>query len=289
MWLHEKLEFLDVDDEPVRLARIRAFELVFLLILLTEYWARAIPRWEGLAPNYVASLAIATLLCTAALWVPLRRLAFAGLALSHASVVWNEFPAAGNHAYLEVMLCTLCAGLDVRRRDDQVLFLRSVRWLVVLILFYSGVQKLVHGYWFRGEYLAFSLWIDTFRPVIEPLLAPDEYARLITFTRQPGDGPYLVDSLPLLVVSNGVYVAEMGVALLLLVPRARTLAVCAAMLLLLAIEVGARELFFGLIMVNALLLFPTVDASRRFVPLFAVVLGYLMLVRVGLVPDMVFY
>ena len=56
-----------------------------------------------------------------------------------------------------------------------------------------------------------------------------------------------------------------------------------------AIQAGARELFFGLLFTNAMLLFVRSDLNRRLVPLFAAVLVGLALVRFGVLPEMVFY
>ena len=50
--------------------------------------------------------------------------------------------------------------------------------MVLVVLFYSGLQKLVHGYWLRGQFLAWSMWQDSFRTALEPLLPAEEFTRL---------------------------------------------------------------------------------------------------------------
>lgn len=288
-WHERAFAFLDDDADATRRARIDAFSVILALLIGTEYWARALPKWDGLAPLYVASLAAATLLCTAALVVPWRRAAFAGLALTQAVVIWQEFPAAGNHAYLELVFCLLCAVLDPHRSGEQILFVRAVRWLVAVVFFYGGLQKLVHGYWAHGEYLAFSLTSPSFAAVLGPLLPPDELARLLAFTGAVGDGPYRVASPLFVAVSQATVLAELALAPALLWRRTRTAAVAAALVLLCAIEAGAREVFFGLVFANAILLFLRGTLHRRLVPVFAIVCTLLLLVRLGVLPDVVFY
>jgi len=272
-----------------QVARARAFELVLILVVGVEYWLRAVPKWGQLAPAYYWHLAVATVCCLAALHVPWRRAALAVLAVSHLGLVWREFPSAGNHAYLEVFFCGLAAFLRTSDPAEARLFVGAVRWMVVIIFFYSGVQKLVHGFWVDGQYLAFSLDSAGFRPVLRLLLSPAEYARLAAFTGEVGDGSYRVASWPLLLVSNGTWLAEMALAPLLVWGRTRIPAALAGLALLAGIEVGAREVFFGLIFVNAVLCFLPVRVHRRAVPVVALLLLALTLSRLGVLPEATFY
>jgi len=290
MWLEQHLAFLDGDDPNSRLAKIRAFEVIFLLIMVTEYWCRAIPKWGQLATGYTVSLTAASLLCTAGLLIPLRRWAFLGLAVTHTWVIWNEFPATGNHAYLELFICCLCTFLNLREEEERTLFLRSARWLLFLIFFYSGIQKLVHGYYSHGLYLAYSLQTtESFRPILKPFLSAEEFTRLISFTGQSGDGPYLVTSMPFLFLSNVIYIAEITLAPCLLFRKTRLFGVLGIAVLLVGIEAAAREVFFGLVFLNSLLLFLYTDINRKLLWGFAFFLLVLLLSRVGILPPVVFY
>jgi len=283
------LERLGGGDPTLRLAQVVAFERIVVLVIGVEYWCRGLARWNDLSTAYVASLGAATVLCLTALLTPWRRPALAVLGAIHAFVVWNEFPAAGNHAYLEVMLLALGAFLDPREDGDRVLYVAAARWLAVVILFYSGVQKLAHGYYFHAEYFAFSLWIESFRTVFRWLLPIDEYARLTAFTGQPGDGPYVVRSALVVAIANLTWIAEIALAPALLWRRTRPFAIAAAVALIAAIEVAAREVFFGLLYVNLILLFLERPWHPKLVAPVAVVLALLVLVRVGWLPPVVFY
>lgn len=268
---------------------LRAFELVLVLVVATEYWLRAVPKWGQLAPAYLGHLVAASLLCLAALRTAWRRVALGALAASHAVLVWHEFPAAGNHAYLEAIFLLLAALLAVDVEDEATTYAGAVRCLVVVVFFWSGVQKLVHGYWFDGQYLAFSLDSAGFRPVLGMLIPSDELARLATYRGEVGDGPYVVRSLPLRLVSNGTWLVELLLAPLLLWRRTRTVAALAGIVLVAAIEVGARELFFGLVFANAILLFLPGTVHRRLVIPVAALLALMALSRLGVLPAVVFH
>ena len=276
-------------DAHVRFAQIVAFERIVFLVIGVEYWCRGLARWNDLSTAYVASLGAATLLCLVGLVTPWRRVAFGALAAIHASVVWNEFPATGNHASLEVMLCLLGAFLDPRVEAERVLYVAAGRWLAVVILFYSGLQKLVHGYYFHAEYFAFSLWIESFRTVFQWLLPADELRRLTAFAGNPGDGPYAVRSPLVVAIANLTWIAEMTLPAALLWRRTRAVAVAAAVALIVGIELAAREAFFGLLYVNLILLFLDRPWHPKVVAPVAALLAVLLAIRLGWLPPVVFY
>jgi hypothetical protein len=283
------LACLDGADPATWLPKLRTFEQVFVLTLAVEYWARAIPKWSQLSPLYAASLGIATLGCLATRVPVLARAAFAILAITHTTVIAAEFPATGNHAYLELYFLLLLALLRPDDPAERPLLMRSLRWLVCLVLFTSGVQKVAHGYYFHGQYLTYSLWIETFRPVLAFLLPAGEYARLTSFSTELGAGPYLVSSSLMLVVSNAVWVAELVLPLMLLWPRTRLLGVAGTLVLLAVIQAAAREMFFGLVFTNGVLLFLPRPLGRGYVALVAALLAWLVLGALGVVPDVVFH
>ena len=288
-WSDRALAFLDGDDPGTQLPKVRAFEWIFVLILCTEYWVRAILKSNDLGLDYWVSLPLISALGVAALSARWGRLAFVGLAIAQTVRVWNEFPAAGNHAYLELLLCILCASLNVHDQEERTLFMRAVRWMSCVVFFYAGVQKVVHGYYFRGQLLLYSMGIEGFRPVLQLLLPHDEFLRLSHYRLQAGDGPFLVSSPLIVVLSNTTYSVEIGLAALLLLRRTRPLAVIGGIVFLVGIEAAAREFFFGLIYINMLLLFLERDVNRRLVGVFGAVLVCLLLVRLKVLPELIFY
>lgn len=287
MLIDRAMTLLDDGDDTV--GHGLAFERIFVILLVTEYWARALAFWDTLDSESSVYLALASILCVLAWRTSIRRPAFAGLALVQLLVLRHEFPQAGNHAYLELVFCLLLAALDPRNTGERQVLLRSVRWVAIVVLFWSGVQKLTHGYYFHGEQLAYSLRIESFRPVLGLLLPANEVARLGAYSGGVGDGPYFVPSLVFVGVSNAVYATEIALAVLLFIPRTRKPAAAGAILFLFAVESAAREVFFGLMFLNAILSFLDTEVHRRSLGVFAAVSACLLLVRLGILPAVVFY
>ena len=261
------LERLGAGDAALRSAQVVAFERIVVLVIGVEYWCRGLARWNDLSTAYLASLGAATALCLTALLTS-----------------WRSFSRAapGRRA-------ALTAFLDPRVATDRVLYVAAGRWLAIVILFYSGLQKLAHGYYFHAEYFAFSLWIESFRTVFQWLLPAEEYARLTAFTGQPGDGPYAVRGPLVVAIANLTWIAEMALAPALLWRRTRPFAVAAAVALIVAIELAAREAFFGLLYVNLILLFLERPWHSKLVAPVAALLALMLFVRIGWLPAVVFY
>jgi hypothetical protein len=281
--------FLGDDEASVRRAKLLVFEAVLVLVECTEQWCHTLLGVHGTAPS-TGQLALGTTLCGLATFHPrLRRSGFAGLVVVHVLVVWRFFPATGNHRYLELILCALAALLDPRAEADRVPYLASLRGLVVVVLFYSGVQKLVHGYYFQGLYLAYALVEEHFRPIVSWLLPAAETARLSALQPAVGSGPYLTGAPLLVAASNAVYLTEITLAGLLLVPRARPLAVPLVMAFLVAVESAAREAFFGTLFVSGAMLFRPGATNRLLVPAVAALMAALLLSQAGVLPRVVFF
>jgi hypothetical protein len=75
-----------------------------------------------------------------------------------------------------------------------------------------------------------------------------------------------VDTPALIAVSNATWVGELVLPALLLWPRTRAVAVVATIALFVAIELAAREVFFGGMMVGMVLLFTRADSTARALP-----------------------
>ena len=235
----------------------------------------------------LAALGTATALgAAAALWRDRR--VFFGFALLQTWYVCYYFPLTGNHRYLEVLLAVLLGMFDERNAVERRLLLRAVRWTVVVVLFYSGLQKLTHGYFIDGQFLAWSLWRDSFRTALAPLLPADELVRLTGYGALPGDGPYRVVSPLFVMLSNGVWLAEISLALALFL-RPRPVAWVLACVFMVGTQVVARELFFGIEFIAAILLFARRNVLSPIVRPVAVLLVLGILVRLGWLPQVIFH
>ena len=155
------------------------------------------------------------------------------------------------------------------------------------MLFYTGFQKVMHGCWFRGEFLAWMIshgtddWLWAFGWAIPA----DEITRLKSLGYDPGSGPYRIASIPFVVLSNLTYLAEMTLSVLLLLRRTRTAAAVIAIGMILLIQVAPREFMFFLLFSNLLLLFIPGNQNRRFAPLFVFFYLYLLGAFMGIVPG----
>lgn len=282
-WFDRFLRRLEDDQAPPP-SMIRAFEIVLAALCATELWidgglqAWNTGSWLWLLP--ALSLFFAAAACTTA-W---RRTGFALLTASMAGAVWINFPTTGNHVYLGCFLCSLCAFLDPRQEEERRLLVRSLRWIGCVILFYAGVQKLIHGYYTNGLMPAFLLHEHRFEQVFGLLLPASEAQRIGAYDGLDGSGPYLVATPLWILASNLVWIFEIGLAVALFAERTRTIAIVLGIAFIAVIESGAREFVFGLIFVNLLLIHLRSDANRRYVPLAVLACLILLLIGTGWLP-----
>jgi hypothetical protein len=283
------LSLLDGDEPGTVPRKLRAFGILLSLVVCTEYWTKGLRRWDDLAADEIAALVAVTLLTALVGHGRWRRAAFAGLALVQAWYVVRLFPMAGNHRYLELAFATALAFLDDEDGEERRVLLQGLRCMTLVVLFYAGLQKLVHGFWLDGQFLAWALWWEGFQTALRPLLPAAEFARLTACGWSAGDGPYRAATPVLALLSNGVWLAELSLAVLL-VPRATRVGACVATCVtIVAAEVAARELLFGVEFIAAALLFLPGDTLRRMVLPLAAVLVALLLGRLGVLPEVGFH
>ncbi len=298
------LRHLDEPDDP-KLESLKVFTALIPLQLATEYVCATLASWHSLDagrfPTDGSPLAhgfgiplqtfLLVLCCSAVVLIPVqlwsrsRRLGRLGALALALSMVVATFPRSGNHLYLVVVILGLCVRLEFGSDAMRDLLARSLRWILVVVLFYSGLQKLAHGFYLDGQMLAYLGDRDGYSGLLS-LLAPEaEVHRLAALPRTQGGGPFSTTAPLLLVASNLTYVAEMALPFLLLSAKSRRFAVPATFGLILVIEVFAREVFFGLWFSALLLLFVRPAVARR--ALWVVVLTDvgLVLVRLGVLPE----
>lgn len=200
----------------------------------------------------------------------------------------NQFPFAANHHYLELGVVALGALFDDRREGEAQLLLQGCRWLVVTVLFWAGLQKVLHGYYFGGEFLSYAMTQEArFAQIFAGLLPSDELIQLQSYGRPApiGAGPYRTESWALLLVSNATYLMEIMIAIGLLVRRVRPFALCSAVALVIAIEVAAREVLFGALYLGLILLFARRALNWKLLPVFLALYAYLLAAGFGIVPT----
>jgi uncharacterized membrane protein YphA (DoxX/SURF4 family) len=159
-----------------------------------------------------------------------------------------RFPRTANHELLGLAAVIVTALIDERIESERRLGIAALRAMVPIVFVWSGIQKLLSGCWFQGEFLLIgALQSDRFRAL--QLIVPrmEMNALRALSPSSAGSGPYHFESAPPLLLSNAVWMLELILPLLLLVPRLRRFAAISLLLLLLGIELFARELAFGLL------------------------------------------
>ena len=276
------------DDGPdAAREKLRIFRSLLLALIAVEAWERAL-RVSGAPPSF----GIAVLASVAACAVLSPRFAVPATALTALAVAGDfvlQFPANPNHQYFQ---CVLLAFLLLLREDvdpEVTQLTRTLRWLVVVGLFWAGMQKLLYGHYFDGEFLAYTVTQnDRFAAVLQHAMPASEFARLRGMPIQEGAGPFRVESGLFAVVSNLAYLAELALPLLLLLPATRRLAVFGTLAYFVAIEAAAREVFFGGIMAALVLCFGPPSWLRVFRPLAYAALAVVLATSFGLLPGWFF-
>ncbi len=222
------------------------------------------------------------------LWIRRRdvvRMAFAAALALHVVRLVTSMPTTSNHFFVETLLVFLATFCKLDDDAEQDLFLEVVRWLTAIVLFYSGFQKLLYGTYFHGQFLAFAVaQVDSFRDTLGHLLSADELARLHAYDPLDPSASYQVSSLLFVVAANGAWVGEMALGAGLLVARVRRVALVGAIVLVVGIEICAREVLFGVLFLQLLLLFARRPWNRATLPAVAAFYIYLLLMRAGVLP-----
>ncbi len=250
--------------------RLHTLGLVLLLHSCVEtwFWTLDLERFALgvtlLAGSYTACLAVG-------LSPRYRRLALGSAAtVALVQVLWT-FPFVANHTFLRALALGSLAFVGLDSLRDRRLAHAALGWMAVVVLFYTGFQKLAYGTYFQGQYLGcMASLTDRFGRVFEWVVPAAEFTRLKGIGEPvPGAGPYAVHGPAFVVLSNLVYIAEIGLAFALLLPRTRRAAVWATLGLIFFIQLGAREVFFGLLFCNLILVLHPRDVNRKLLPLTA--------------------
>jgi hypothetical protein len=281
------LDRVGVDPPDAARAKAGAFRSFLLALIAVEAWERS-ARLGGDAATLV--LAAVASLAAGAVWRP--GLAVPATAVTAGVVAVDfalQFPGNPNHQYFQLVLLALLLLLREGVDEEVVLLTKALRWLLLVGLFYAGLQKLLYGHYFDGEFLAYTITQnDRFAWVLEPLMPASEFARLRGMAVQQGAGPFRVDSLFFAGVSNLAYGAELVLPVLLLIRRTRALAVAGTLAYFVAIEAAAREVFFGGIMAALALGFGPPSWLQRALPFAFAGLAVLLATSFGLLPRWFF-
>ena len=271
-------------------SQLSAFALLCTghLILEMGAWSTA----QGPRPMVMRGVVAAAVIALALqLWpnAPRSLARWALPLVAMASLVMHAllFPAAANHAGLLALVFVVLATFDLGDDEEALAARAALRWLTVIVLFSTGLQKVLHGTYFHGDFLAWQLAHDArFLSFLQFTVSADEIARLQALAGGATDvGTYRSSDVMLLIASNVSYLGELLLPIALVWKRTRALAIPAAIALFVLIEAGAREIFFGVLFLNMLGLFAERDWIRRALPLSGVLYLLAFSSRMGWLPG----
>jgi hypothetical protein len=274
------------DRALVARTKATAFRQMLVGLVVVEFWDSVARRADDPSVRVFLLLAVLSTLGAPFAWSERwHRFGLIAVGACVAAQVVLTFPGTANHHYL-LLLCFVLLSVLRTAVDEEVCRLTvTLRWMLLIALFYAGAQKLAWGYYFQGEFLAFTVAESgRFAALLEPLIPAAEFARLSALQVGEGAGPYRVSSVLFVLASNVAYLAELVLPALLLLPALRKPGVVLVILYFVAIEAAAREVFFGGVMVALTLLFYSDSALRRARPAFVLALAYLLAMAAGLLP-----
>ena len=270
-WSERWLGWTGVDAPEIASSKLRSIRRLVLITVACEGWF--VLTYVPYSSHATAYGLVATVLLGCAVFGWRDRFARSAVALAFMlllGVVLSVFPENANHQFLALLLLILLllgdsVGLEADR--DAVAALQSMRWIAATGVFWAGAMKLYYGYWLEGEFLAYRIATDPgFTRVLGILVPESELSRLLGLGTDLGAGPFRANAPLLILVSNITWLAELILPLGLLWRRTRATAMVATVLLFVAIQLGAREVFFGGLMVGLLLLFSRRDRLAGLLP-----------------------
>lgn len=261
-------------DPATAAAKVRAFRQVLILYGAGRSWMQ-LAFIDREVPMLRAAAVIMTLCFVLTLF---KSLAHIGPRLALPVMMYQvafAFPWTANHHYLELYCLVVVAIVGKRDSGDETLVLQALQWMTVMVFFHAGLQKLLYGYYFQAEFLAFMVGVqDRFANLFALLLPAEEIARLQGYSYLiPGAGPYRVSNALFIAASNFVWIAELTLPFLMMSRRTRTWGTLGTLLLVLMIELGALEVAFAMLFSSLLLLFLPGNWNRRLFPLLVLVVG----------------
>lgn len=287
------------DDAPpaVRASQLRSLQLAMVATVVFEFTqfaafrrVHAVVDVEGVfdraaLPWTLVALPIALGLTLLGLVIArhdrARRIAGAGAATVMAMIALTIFPNTPNHYPLIVLVLGMLAFYDPAKDEETAMALAGIRWLFAIALFLSGLQKILYGAYFGGEFFAFRIANDPlFASPFSWLMPSEEFARLRALGGMTeGAGPFRSSWWGLAAAANITWIAELVLPVLLLVRRTRPWAIAAVILFFIGIEVAPREIFFGAVAIQLVLVFGRRDWNGRLMPLWILVLVALTALR----------
>ena len=176
-------------DDGVSASRLTSFSRALLVGYAAERCVAAIET-GGLVEPWQIAVSVVAVVCAIAAFLRPNGTTFLVLGLAMLAHLYARFPQSGNHVYLQCLVVFTLALTRFDEARERQSLVAALRWVTIFVFFYAGVQKLVHGYYVRGEVFAFLIANEArFETLLSPLLSAAERARFAAFTMAEGEGP----------------------------------------------------------------------------------------------------
>jgi len=292
-WILSQLKHLGGHHHRDHDEQMHLFHLVFVIQLAVQSSLVLIHRGQQFSFADSANLSAAVLLgayIVILLWLfrgrMLAPVAFALLLLTLWSLL-RSLPDAPMAPFLAVYVTSVVFLV----RDDgaeRSLGMGSLRWICAMGWIWFGLQKLLHGHYFDGQYLAWQIATNPDSHLLFSRLVDARALQELSILQGAVDsGPYSDFGLRMNIASNGVWILQILVGMGLIYWKTRPTAVIVGFVLLLASVIGYGEVFSGLLLFNLLLLYASPAYHRAGVVVIIFTYAAILAGALGVIPQLV--
>jgi hypothetical protein len=195
-----------------------------------------------------------------------RRLILCGLFLLGVMLSVFEFPNTPNHRLLEIVVLGVACMTNTKSELERQILFSFIRSFALLAFLYAGIQKVLLGTYFYGEYLAYKTYSSEQFLRLSPLWTSAierEMFKSLPWPPHAGLGPFHLSTWRGLLASNAVWILEIVLPIGCFFGRKRNYWATAIIIFVIGIQLMALEVEFVLLMLALLSLFFNTVRDRQ--------------------------
>jgi hypothetical protein len=195
----------------------------------------------------------------------------------------SVFPTSPNHYYVELYFLFLFSIFNFRNSKNETNYLtNSLKLLFVIILFYTGIKKLLYGQYFRGEYLAYLISCDErFSSVFSYILSKKEMLSIKS-------GNYITGNYYFYLISNSIYLFEIIAPIILFFKKDHNYIKEMLIIFFITLFLISREFTFAAIFLQPFYLFFNTELEKVFNRVFMLIYILMLLPFISIIPMWTF-
>ena len=205
-----------------------------------------------------------------------RRLVLGALFMVGCLLAAIEFPNTPNHRLLELVPLGLAGLTCSQSAVERRVFFSFIRTFALVVLFYAGVQKLLLGTYFEGQYLAYKTYATpSFQNVAHLWCSQAElqYFQSLPWPPYAGLTGFKLKTWYGLLISNLTWVLELVLPLLVVFSAKRQVWLVITLLFAARFQLAALEAEFFLMMLILLSLYFNDAHEKKLFGVVAVILA----------------